>query len=352
MLPDCIYQDNFKSERVDMWPLLRPILFSMDAERAHRLTLGQLHRFPKFNQWILNQKDSHHPSLASQLAGMTIHSPIGLAAGLDKDGEGIAVWPSLGFGFIELGTVTAHAQAGNPKPRLFRLIEEGGIINRMGFNNHGSAALAERLQQTQDAGLWPNIPVGANVGKSKITPLEEAGEDYRTSMERLHRFVDYFTVNVSSPNTPGLRELQAADKLRGLLETALPAAKGKPVFVKFAPDMAIPDLEAALEVIIDLGCAGVIGTNTTNQRPESTGRLEEGGGLSGNPLWPIARPVIEHILKVVDGRIPVIGVGGINSAARAQTLLDMGCAAVQIYSALIFEGPDLIHRINRNLAQD
>ena len=335
-----------------MWSVLRPILFSMDAEKAHRLTLGQLRCFPKLSQWMLNQPSQNHPKLATQLAGMTFSSPIGLAAGLDKDGEGIAVWPALGFGFMELGTVTAHAQAGNPKPRLFRLVEENGIINRMGFNNHGSAALADRLQHIQDIGLWPNIPVGANVGKSKITPLDEAGEDYRTSMERLNHLVDYFTVNVSSPNTPGLRELQAADKLKGLLETALPAANGKPVFVKFAPDMATPDLESALEVIIELGCDGVIGTNTTNQRPASTNRLEEGGGLSGSPLWPISKTVIAHILKVVDGRIPVIGVGGVNSAARAQTLLDMGCSAVQIYSALIFEGPDLIHRINHSLAHE
>ena len=335
-----------------MWPMIRPLLFSMDAEKAHRLTLGILHRLPKLNQWILKDEAASSPQLATQLAGMQLRSPIGLAAGLDKDGEGIAVWPSLGFGFIELGTVTAHAQKGNPKPRLFRLVDEQGIINRMGFNNHGSAALADRLQKTQDAGLWPTIPVGANVGKSKITPLEAAGEDYRTSMARLHHLVDYFTINVSSPNTPGLRELQAADKLRELLETALPAAQDKPVFVKFAPDMAIPDLEAALEVIIDLGCAGVIGTNTTNQRPDSTGRLEEGGGLSGAPLWPIARPVIAHILKVVDGRIPVVGVGGVSSAEKAQELLDLGCAAVQIYSALIYEGPKLIHRINRKLAQN
>jgi dihydroorotate dehydrogenase len=332
-----------------MWSLLRPILFSLDAEKAHRLTLGGLHHFPRLNNWVLKGK-AKHPSLSSQLTGMTLNSPVGLAAGLDKDGEAVTVWPALGFGFIELGTVTAHPQQGNEKPRMFRLINEKGIINRMGFNNKGSETLANNLQQLQDSGLWPNIPVGANVGKSKITPLEDAGEDYRVSIERLQGLVDYFTVNVSSPNTKGLRSLQAADKLQQLLETAQPAAKGKPVFVKFAPDMNPNDLDAAIEVVIAQGCSGIIATNTTNQRPDNTNRLAEGGGLSGAPLWAISKPVIKHILDQVDDRVPVIGVGGISSGQHAEELLNMGCAAVQLYSGLIFEGPDLVHRINAHLS--
>jgi dihydroorotate dehydrogenase len=333
-----------------LWKMTRPLLFSMDAEKAHRLVLENLQHSPKWAQAILGLDDVSS-SLATEIAGLPIRSPVGLAAGLDKDGEAIPIWPKLGFGFIEIGTVTAHPQEGNPRPRLFRLKPEGGLINRMGFNNHGSAALASKLTALKAEGLWPDIPVGANVGKSKITPLEKAGEDYRISIERLYGLVDYFTINVSSPNTPGLRELQSAEKLRGLLEEALPAAQETPVFVKFAPDMADDDLTEAIEVIIELGCAGIIATNTTNQRPETTGRTEERGGLSGAPLWPIAKKKIQHVLELTAGRVPVIGVGGIRSAEQAEELLSMGCSAVQLYSAMIFEGPGLIHRINTGLAK-
>ena len=333
-----------------LWSLFRPVLFSMDAEKAHRFVLGQLDAHPNLAKSLLSATLPSPPSNRSvNLAGLKLRSPIGLAAGLDKEGEGIPIWDSLGFGFIEVGTVTAHAQAGNPQPRLFRLVEEEGIINRMGFNNHGSQALANRLMRIKEQSLWPSVPVGANIGKSKITPLEDAGEDYRISISRLQGLVDYFTINVSSPNTPGLRELQSAGNLRKLLESALPAAKDTPVFVKFAPDMNPDDLAAAIEVVITLGCAGIIATNTTNSRPNSTGRLGESGGLSGKPLWTLAKEQIQLILNHVDNRIPVIGVGGINSVERAQEYLDMGCAAIQLYSALIYKGPGLISRLNSEI---
>jgi len=261
----------------------------------------------------------------------------------------LPVWEHVGFGFIEVGTVTAHAQEGNPRPRLFRLKEDEGIINRMGFNNLGSLALMKRIVALRELNMWPSIPVGANVGKSKITPLEEAGEDYRTSIERLQGLVDYFTVNVSSPNTPGLRDLQSAENLKKLLDAAMPAAQDTPVFVKFAPDMNPQDLAEAIDAVIECGAAGIIGTNTTNTRPYSTGRLGEGGGLSGDPLWALAKEQIRFILKTTDERVPVIGVGGVNSSARAHELLGMGCAAVQLYSALIYKGPWLISQINKEL---
>ena len=332
------------------WKLFRPLLFSMDAEKAHRFVLTQLDRNPKFVQSILSTgTKSPAPHLKTTLAGLELPSPIGLAAGLDKDGEAIPVWPSLGFGFIEVGTVTAHPQQGNPTPRLFRLVKEEGIINRMGFNNKGSEHLAERLRQYKEKGLWPAVPIGANVGKSKITPLEEAGEDYRISISRLQGLVDYFTVNVSSPNTPGLRELQSADNLAKLLDSALPAAKETPVFVKFAPDMNPDDLREAIDIVISKGGAGIIGTNTTNTRPNTTDRLQQKGGLSGLPLWPLAKEQIQLIVQHVDGRVPVIGVGGVNSAAKARELLDLGCTAVQIYSAIIYKGPGLISEINQAL---
>ena len=218
----------------------------------------------------------------------------------------------------------------------------------MGFNNQGSEALMRRIIALRELNMWPSIPVGANVGKSKITPLEEAGEDYRTSIERLQGLVDYFTVNVSSPNTPGLRDLQSADNFKKL-DAAMPAAKGTPVFVNFAPDMNAEDLTEAIDAVIDCGAAGIIGTNTTNKRPYGTDKYGETGGLSGDPLWNLAREQIQLILDATDKRVPVIGVGGVNSPERAQTLLNMGCKAVQLYSALIYKGPWLISEMNRSL---
>ena len=335
-----------------MWNLIRPLLFKMDAEQAHRWSLETLEEYPSLCSNLM--KITSHlptPDQAVEVAGLQFASPIGLAAGLDKDGEALPIWESVGFGFIEVGTVTAHAQAGNPQPRLFRLIDEEGIINRMGFNNQGSDALMRRIIALRELNMWPSIPVGANVGKSKITPLEEAGEDYRTSIERLQGLVDYFTVNVSSPNTPGLRDLQSADNLKRLLDAAMPAAKGTPVFVKFAPDMNAEDLKEAIDAVIDCGAAGIIGTNTTNTRPYGTDKYGETGGLSGDPLWNLAREQIQLILDATDKRVPVIGVGGVNSPERAQTLLNMGCKAVQLYSALIYKGPWLISEMNRSLRQ-
>jgi dihydroorotate dehydrogenase len=322
----------------------------MDAERAHRLTLENLHKRPAMAQALIESLSAPpDPALATTLGPLTLASPVGLAAGLDKDGEAIEVWPSLGFGFIEVGTVTAHAQDGNPQPRLFRLKSERALINRMGFNNRGSQALAETLRALHESGHWPRVPVGANIGKSKITPLDEATDDYLTSVSRLNGLVDYFTVNVSSPNTPGLRQLQSADRLAELLGAVVPAAES-PVMVKISPDLADDDLEAAVEVAYQSGCLALIATNTTSTRPGSTGRLQERGGMSGAPLWPLARRRIRHALQVSAGRIPIIGVGGVRTADQAAALLDDGCAAVQLYSGLIFEGPGLIHRINRGLA--
>ncbi|MEL6346008.1 MAG: quinone-dependent dihydroorotate dehydrogenase [Myxococcota bacterium] len=335
-----------------LWAMTRPALFSMDAERAHRFTLETLHSLPGLSRTSMAALASApDPSLRVRLGPLTLDSPVGLAAGLDKDGEAIDVWPALGFGFIEVGTVTAHPQGGNPQPRLFRLKPEGGLINRMGFNNAGSQVLAENIRALHEAGRWPNIPVGANVGKSKITPLDEAAEDYRTSIERLNGLVDYFTVNVSSPNTPGLRALQSAEKLNALLNAVIPIAAPTPVMVKISPDLADEDLIAAVEVAYQSGCIALIATNTTNARPGQTGRLNETGGLSGAPLWELAQTRIQLALDAASGRIPIIGVGGVRGPAQANALLDMGCAAVQLYTGLIFEGPGLIQKINQGILE-
>lgn len=328
-----------------LWPATRAVLFRMDAERAHELTLAAVGFAPRL---VASLAGAMPPaSLRRDVAGIPFAGPVGLAAGLDKDGRAIGFWDRIGFGFVEVGTVTAHPQPGNPRPRLFRYPEQAAIVNRMGFNNHGSAALAERLTRLRDAGRLPQVPLGANVGKSKITPLEEAPADYATSIGRLRGLVDWFTVNVSSPNTPGLRDLQDADALGRLLPVAVDAAAGTPVFLKLAPDLGDEALIGAVELARKLGISGIVATNTTIRRDVFD--PGETGGLSGRPLWSIARDRIGVVVRAA-GPMPVIGVGGVESADQVRQLLDAGCAAVQLYSALVFQGPGLPARLNRELA--
>ena len=332
------------------YPLARAVLFSLDAETAHHLTFRALSAAPRlFGSVARLTMGPPDPSLAREVAGLKFAGPVGLAAGLDKDGVAIPFWPSLGFGFIEIGTVTAHPQEGNPKPRMFRLVDEGAIINRMGFNNRGSADLAARMRLLRQAGQWPSIPVGVNIGKSKITPLNEATGDYVTSTQRLEGLADYFTVNVSSPNTPGLRSLQDRDTLAKLLPAVMEAAKGTPVFLKLAPDLAAPGTAGLVELACELGASGIVASNTTIRRDVLKTDPNESGGLSGRPLWPLARTSIQTALDAAAGRIPVIGVGGIDDATQVQELLDAGCAAVQIYTAFIYKGPGLPTRLNRGI---
>lgn len=334
------------------WRLARPLLFSLDAERAHRLVLGTLARAPRLCAALIRPLVGvSDPAMARDVGGLRLAGPVGLAAGLDKDGECVELWPALGFGFVEVGTVTAHPQPGNPRPRLFRLPEERALINRMGFNNLGSEALARRLRALRESGRWPAVPVGANIGKSKVTPLDESAQDYLISVERLRGVADYLTVNVSSPNTPGLRDLQHADQLRRLLDQVVPAAARTPVFVKLSPDSAPEDLALAVDAAIQAGCAGIIAVNTTRSRPGATGRLGEEGGLSGAPLWPLARERIATAIDAASGRVPIIGVGGLSEAHQVRELLDLGCAAVQLYTSFIFEGPGVVRRLHRALAE-
>ncbi|HEY2792986.1 MAG TPA: quinone-dependent dihydroorotate dehydrogenase, partial [Micromonosporaceae bacterium] len=257
-------------------------------------------------------------------------------------------WPALGFGFIEVGTVTAQAQPGNDRPRLFRLRESEAIINRMGFNNHGAAALASRLRAL---GPLP-VPLGISLGKSKVTPIEDAVEDYVTSLRLLDGLGSYFAVNVSSPNTPNLRKLQDADQLSGLL-TALRAATTTPILVKIAPDLTDDALAELLAVCQSAGVAGLIATNTTLSRNglvgADTARASEAGGLSGRPLTARAREVVAFVHKETGGALPIIGVGGIGSADDALAMIDAGASLVQVYSGLIFQGPALVRSINKAL---
>jgi dihydroorotate dehydrogenase len=293
------------------------------------------------------------PSLARRLGPLEIAGPVGLAAGLDKDGVAIPFWPSLGFGFVEVGTVTAHPQPGNPRPRMFRFPRQGAIINRMGFNNAGSEALARRLRRLRDAGRWPTVPVGANVGKSKVTPLDEAPQDYATSVKRLRGLVDWFTVNVSSPNTAGLRSLQDREALSALLPDVIDAADGAPVFLKLAPDLTDHAIHDAVGLAGELGVTGIIATNTTVGRDGFDTTVPHGGesgGLSGRPLRPLALDRIRVVLAAA-ADLPVIGVGGVHRPEHARALLGAGCRAVQLYSGLIFDGPGLPSRLNRALQE-
>ena len=335
------------------YPLVRRALFRMDAERAHELTLGSLGRHPKLWSSVFRRLvDAPAPSQRRRVGGVEVAGPVGLAAGLDKNGIAVPVWGALGFGFVEVGTVTMHPQPGNPRPRLFRLAAERALINRMGFNNGGSEALAITLRTLRDAGAWPEVPVGANLGKSKITPLDDAAGDYATSAKRLAGLVDWFTVNVSSPNTPGLRDLQDASFLRQILPAVLDAAGDTPVWLKLAPDLTDDAIEQAVSLAREVGVSAVVATNTTIRRDlleHPSPHADEAGGLSGRPLHGFARDRIQVVLDAAGDAIDVVGVGGIETAEQAQNVLDMGCKAVQLYTAFVYEGPGLPARLHRGL---
>jgi dihydroorotate dehydrogenase len=333
--------------------VVRPVLFRLgkgDAEVAHERTLQGLRllsRVPGLSRLPVGSERT--------VFGVRFPGPVGLAAGMDKNGIALRAWPALGFGFVEVGTVTAQPQPGNPRPRLFRLVEHEAVINRMGFNNLGSEALVERLAAYGPLGY----PLGISIGKSKVTPLEDAVEDYVTSLRRLYRYGDYFAVNVSSPNTPGLRALQDAGHLRELL-TALHAEAadlsagglaGKPILVKIAPDLTSSAIDELLQVCTDIGVAGIIATNTTIGRPgvESDPLAAETGGLSGRPLTETAAKTVAHIHAQTGGALPIIGVGGILDPTDAVRLVDAGASLVQLYTGLIYRGPGLVRRINRSL---
>jgi dihydroorotate dehydrogenase len=300
------------------------------------------------------------PRLQQTLWGISFANPVGLAAGFDKNGTAGGAWSSLGFGFAELGTVTAHPQPGNPRPRLFRLPQDRAALNRMGFNNQGSAALAQRLQQQKDHRSWL-IPLGINLGKSKVTPLAEAAFDYCTSFRLLYPYGDYFVVNVSSPNTPGLRSLQAVDQLVPIL-TALQQENhaAKPLLLKISPDLNDEEIRACADVALQHQLAGMIASNTTIRRtglktrilPETGQPLEaEAGGISGAPLRERSTQVIRVIYRHTQARLPIIGVGGIFTAEDAWAKITAGASLIQVYTGWVYEGPLMVRRILQGLGQ-
>ncbi len=286
-------------------------------------------------------------SLERNMAGLSFSNPIGLAAGFDKDGKYIKAMAALGFGHLEIGTVTPRPQPGNPKPRLFRLLKSKGLINRMGFNNAGAEALAERLKKKRPEG----IIIGANIGKNKDTPNEDAVNDYLKCFTILYDLVDYFTVNVSSPNTPGLRALQDKQPLTQLLTTLQKENKlHKPVFLKIAPDLTTEQLDEITDIIIQTGITGVIATNTTISREglkESKNEIDEmgAGGLSGSPLLDMSVSVVKYLAEKSNHRFTIIGVGGIEDFSSAKKHLDAGADLIQLYTGLIYKGPGIVRQI-------
>ncbi|MEO0455073.1 MAG: quinone-dependent dihydroorotate dehydrogenase [Cyanobacteria bacterium P01_A01_bin.114] len=361
-------QDIYKSS-------LLPLIFKRlgaDPETAHNQTLKILtwlttdptekpywaqptRRFAQ--AWLQSACSLSSPRLAQTLWGLAFANPVGLAAGFDKDGAAIQAWPGLGFGFIELGTVTFHAQSGNPQPRLFRLPDDRAALNRMGFNNRGAAKLAERLL----AGYvkeYP-IPLGVNLGKSKVTPLEQAARDYRQSFDLLKDLGRYFVVNVSSPNTPGLRSLQSKTQLAPILEALQSVNQGhKPLLVKISPDLAWADIDDILALIEPYQLAGIIATNTTIARTGlSTHRVRQtgspvtqtAGGISGAPVRQRSTEVIRYIYQRTQGQVPIIGVGGVFTADDAWDKITAGASLVQVYTGWVYEGPWMVKKILQGL---
>lgn len=320
-----------------LYRAVRPLLFRMDAEDAHRLVTSTFGRHP----WLY---PSHRTPIISEIGPVLWGGPVGLAAGADKGGHALMLWERLGFGSIELGTVLPRPQAGNARPRIHRLVEHKAVVNSMGFPSEGMDVVYARLAEYQDRDLWPRIPVGINISKNRDTPDDKAHGDYVAVTRRLREFAAWITVNVSSPNTPGLRDLQKADAIRRIVEPVMEEAE-QPVFVKLSPDMDYNDLEHTVHTCEDLRVAAIIATNTTLKRPVPAGDLK--GGLSGDPLFDLALDSVDVIRRACS--LPIVGVGGISSPARAIKMLKAGCSAVQVYTPLVYEGPGLVHRINREV---
>src|SRR5213594_331685 len=324
---------------------IRPLLFSLDAETAHHFTIALLRQASQFDLALRVLRFFQPPSKPKTLFGLTFPNPIGLAAGLDKNGVALPAWATLGFGFIEIGTVTAKAQPGNPKPRIFRFPEQNALINRLGFNNDGADAIARRLRKLQRSSRWPEVPVGINIGKSMSTPLTEATEDYLYSFRLLCEFADYIVLNVSSPNTPGLRELQGADALSELLSAIgqQNLISRKPILIKIAPDLAPSELDAIVSTCATNKVAGIIATNTTVDHSSIPAAQDEQGGLSGAPLRDKSSALVRAI--AAKSTIPVIASGGITDASSAREKIEAGAQLLQIYTGLIYRGPGLLREI-------
>ncbi len=328
--------------------VLRPLAFRLDPETTHETAMRAIRaglvQAPKFES----------PKLESDRFEVHFPNPVGLAAGFDKNGVALTRWKEFGFGFVEAGTVTFHAQPGNPKPRMFRVPEAQGLINRMGFNNEGAAALAERIEaldQSSAPGQRPGIPLGLNLGKSKVAELVDAPEDYAASFRLLHTKGDYFVVNVSSPNTPGLRTLQDAGALREILSAMREVDATRPLFVKVAPDLTFDALDELVQVAVEVRVTGLIATNTTIARDMLPHDPGQAGGLSGRPVRELADAALAHLYRTCPKEMVLIGVGGILDGDDAYRKLGLGAHLVQLYTGWIYGGPALVPQINRRIVE-
>lgn len=338
--------------------LIRPLFFRIDPEKIHHIVFKGLRAvgsIPGGRALLRLFFDYHTPSLERKLLGLTFRNPVGLAAGFDKDARLIDELACLGFGFIEIGTLTPKGQPGNDKPRMFRLPADGALINRMGFNNEGVTHAVERLKKRSS-----KVIVGGNIGKNKITPNEQAVNDYAICFEALYPYVDYFVVNVSSPNTPGLRELQEKEPLRNLLNYVINLSRAKatykPVLLKIAPDLTDPQLDDIVNILRETRTDGIIATNTTISRaglntPKATIDAIGAGGLSGGPLTERATTVVRYLREKLGKQYPIIAAGGIMSPADAQARLAAGADLVQVYTGFIYEGPGFARQINKAIAK-
>ncbi|SMF83093.1 dihydroorotate oxidase A [Azospirillum oryzae] len=337
---------------IDLYPLAGPLLFRFDPETAHGLTIKALK-----SGLVPPARGKDEPALHTRVWGLDFANPVGLAAGFDKNAEVVDAMLNLGFGFVEPGSVTPRPQPGNPRPRLFRLVEQRAVINRMGFNNEGLEAFAQRLERRREkAKRAPGI-VGANLGKNKDTV--DAADDYVIGVRRLAPLADYLVVNVSSPNTPGLRALQGRDPLRALLERVLEArascglSRNPPLLLKIAPDLTVEDKSDIAAVALESGIDGLIVSNTTIARPDSipAAMRSEAGGLSGAPLFEPSTSVLREIYALTGGKLPIVGVGGVATGEDAYAKIRAGASLVQLYSAMVYAGPAVVHRIRRELAE-
>ncbi len=341
---------------------IRPFLFSQDSESIHNTTMGGLNVCSR-NRLLTDALSAFcgAEQLPVELFGLKFPNPVGLAAGMDKFAAAVPAWEAMGFGFSELGGVTRLEQQGNPAPRMFRAVDDNALVNRMGFNNPGAEAMAANLARWKQRGRWPDHPVGINLGKSKITPLEEAAGDYLDSFKTLRDHVDFFVVNVSSPNTPNLRQLQDKTSLDEILralqsENSKAGSVARPILVKIAPDLTFEALDEILELAGPRELAGIVATNTTIARPDSDdarvrAAYSETGGLSGAPLKDRATECIRHIYRQTNGKLPVIGVGGIFNADDAWEKITAGASLIQVYTGLVYEGPGIARSIVNGLIE-
>jgi dihydroorotate dehydrogenase len=329
--------------------ILRPLLFQLDPEAAHNLAMSTLRSAETIPLMLAALRRFQPPRKPVTCFGLTFPNRVGLAAGFDKNGLALPAWDAMGFGFIEIGTITAKPQPGNAKPRVFRYPKQLALINRLGFNNDGADLVANRLRKCQASGQWPKVPVGINIGKSKSAELSEAASDYLHSFRRLQRFADYVVLNVSSPNTPGLRSLQDSQLLAVLLQAIQEENRAqKPIAVKIAPDLTNEALDEITAVCGQHRIAAIIATNTTTDHASIPAQRDQAGGLSGAPLGTRATDVVRRIASSCD--IPVIGCGGIIDGISAREKIEAGASLVQIYTGLIYRGPGLLGEIVAALA--